>query len=288
MKHSSLALLVLTGTLVGLLIAAGGPRFAAANAPALFGNYHRIADLNYGAGARQRLDVYAPPGAHGRPIVVFWYGGGWQRGEKVQYRFVGAALAEAGFVAVLPDYRLYPEVRFPEFLHDGAAALAWVVSHAEQIGGDPSRIYLAGHSAGAWLAAMLAYDRLPLEELRLPARTVRGFIGLSGPYALDPTEQQYRVIFTAPYSVDDWQPARQVHAGAPPALLIHGGADQVVEPEHARTMQRALQAQGVAVSLLIYPGRDHGDTVAAFARLAPDKLPVIEAMRRFIDGPASR
>jgi acetyl esterase/lipase len=207
--------------------------------------------------------------------VVFWYGGGWQHGEKSQYRFVGAALAEAGYVAVLPDYRLYPEVRYPEFLHDGAAALAWVVSHAAAIGGDPRRIYLAGHSAGAWLAAMLAYDG---------AVRVRGFIGLSGPYALNPTEPQYRVIFTAPYSVDDWQPVRRVRRGAPPALLVHGEADDVVSPEHAREMARALEAQGVAARLVVYPGRDHGDTVAAFARWAPDRLPIVAEIQRFIGG----
>src|SRR4051812_38680783 len=202
MKGLLLAVLALAVGVLVFVLLQGGVRFAAANAPAWFGDYRRSADISYGPGARQRLDVYAPGKAAGRPIVVFWYGGGWQHGEKSQYRFVGAALAQAGYVAVLPDYRLYPEVRYPEFVHDGAAALAWVVSHGNEFGGDPARIYLAGHSAGAWLAAMLAYDG---------ATKVRGFIGLSGPYALNPTEEQYRVIFTAPYTIDDWQPMRRVH-----------------------------------------------------------------------------
>jgi len=276
MKRVLFAALAVAASLAAFVATQGGPRFAAANLPAFFGDYRRIADIPYGSGARQRLDVYAPAQARGRPIVVFWYGGGWQHGEKSQYRFVGAALAAAGSVAVLPDYRLYPEVRYPDFVRDGAAALAWVVSHAAGFGGDPRRIYLAGHSAGAWLAAMLAYDG---------AIDVRGFIGLSGPYALDPTEEQYRVIFTAPYTVDDWQPVRHVRPGAPPALLMHGEADDVVRPEHAREMARALREKAVAVRLLLYPGRDHGDTVAAFARWAPERLPVLAEMQRFIDGP---
>ena len=98
---------------------------------ALSGNFERRADIAYGGGARQRLDVYTPRNAQNRPIIVFWYGGGWEGGKKSQYRFVGAALAKAGYVAVLPDYRLYPDVKFPAFVQDGAAALAWVVSHAD-------------------------------------------------------------------------------------------------------------------------------------------------------------
>ena len=161
MKIMILAGVALLAMLV--VVACGGIAFTAANAPALFGEFDRRADVPYGTGPRQRLDVYSPRHATGKPIIVFWYGGGWENGAKSQYRFVGAALAKAGYVAVLPDYRLFPEVKFPAFVRDGAEAVAWVVSHAAEIGGDPKRIYLAGHSAGAHLAAMLAYDRAQLE-----------------------------------------------------------------------------------------------------------------------------
>jgi acetyl esterase/lipase len=264
-----------------IVAACGGIAFTAANAPALFGEFHRRADVAYGARPRQQLDVYSPRHAGPRPIIVFWYGGGWEKGRKSQYRFVGAALAKAGYVAVLPDYRLYPETKFPAFVRDGAEALAWVASHAGEIGGDPKRIYVAGHSAGAHLAAMLAYDRAQLERVGLPADTVRGFIGLSGPYALDPNNDTYRAIFAAPYTHADWQPVQLAAIGAPPALLLHGESDEVVYVAHARKMAEALESLGVDVTLRTYGGRGHRDTVAAFAVPAPHKLPVMEEIRRF-------
>src|SRR5689334_16659544 len=128
----------------GIVASCGGIAFTAANVPALFGKFERRADLAYGSLERQRLDVYVPEGAAARPIIVFWYGGAWEHGDKSNYRFVGATLAQAGYVAVLPDYRLYPQVRFPAFVDDGAAALAWVAAHAGEIGGDRRRIFVAG------------------------------------------------------------------------------------------------------------------------------------------------
>jgi acetyl esterase/lipase len=281
MKLLMLACVAVLATLV--VAACGGIAFTAANAPALFGAFERRTDLPYGTRSRQSLDVYSPRNAHGKPIIVFWYGGGWETGKKSRYRFVAAALAEAGYVAVLPDYRLYPDVKFPAFVQDGAEALAWVVSHAAEIGGDPKRIYVAGHSAGAHLAAMLAYDRSQLERVGLPADIVRGFIGLSGPYALDPNNDTYRAIFAAPYGLGDWQPVQLAKHGAPPALLLHGEADDVVDVSHARKMAARLETIGVNVALRTYPGRGHRDTVASFAVLAADKLPVLAEIRRFIE-----
>ncbi|MEO8016273.1 MAG: alpha/beta hydrolase [Pseudomonadota bacterium] len=278
-------LLILAGmALIAMLIvvACGGIAFTAANAPALFGEFDRRADVAYGTRARQRLDVYTPWHAANKPVIVFWYGGGWENGRKSQYRFVGAALAKAGYVAVLPDYRKFPEVKFPAFVDDGAEALAWVVSHAAEIGGDPRRIYLAGHSAGAHLAAMLAYDPSRLERVGLAPDTVRGYIGLSGPYALDPDNLTYRTIFAAPFGLADWQPVQLAKRGGPPALLLHGDADDVVDVSHARRMAAQLDSLGVDVTLRIYPGRGHRDTVAAFAVPVPRKLPVIEEIRRFV------
>lgn len=265
-----------------IVVACGGLAFTAANAPALFGEFDRRPDLAFGTNPHQRLDVYSPWHAKGKPIIVFWYGGGWENGKKSQYRFVGAALAKAGYVAVLPDYRHFPEVKFPAFVEDGAEALAWVASHAEEIGGDPKRIYIAGHSAGAHLAAMLAYDPAQLARVGLAPDTVRGFIGLSGPYALDPNNDTYRTIFAAPYGLADWQPVQLARSGAPPALLLHGEADEVVLASHARKMAATLEGLGVATTLRVYPGRAHRDTVAAFALASPRKLPVVEEIRRFV------
>ena len=278
-------LILLAGllALAALLVAAcGGLALTAANVPAYFGDFDRRADVAYAPGPRHGLDVYSPRKATARPIIVFWYGGGFENGEKSDYRFVGATLAKAGYVAVLPDYRLYPEVRFPQFVDDGALALKWVADHAREIGGDPRRIYVAGHSAGAHIAAMLAYDPARLERVGLPRDVVRGCIGLSGPYVLTPNDATLNDIFRAPYTIADWQPVQRVAAGAPPALLIHGEADTVVDVGHARRMAEKLESLGVAVTLRTYPGRGHRDTVAAFASAAPHKLPVLAEIRAFV------
>jgi acetyl esterase/lipase len=268
------------------VMSCGGLALTAANAPALFGDYQRRADIPYGEHARQRLDVYLPDGVAQagapRPIIVFWYGGSFERGRKSQYRFVGAALAKAGYVAVLPDYRVHPQARFPAFVDDGARCVAWVASHATELGGDPARIYLAGHSAGAHIAAMLAYDTDRLTRVGMVPDAVRGFIGLSGPYALDPNTAALRTIFSAPYGFDDWQPARRIRTGAPPALLLHGEDDGLVSVSHARAMAAALMDKSVPVTLRTYARRGHADTVAAFAAAAPDKLPVLAEIRKFV------
>lgn len=275
---------ILAGLLLATVVLASCANlaFTAANVPALFGDFKRRADVAYGALERQRLDVYSPRNAQGRPIIVFWYGGSFDKGRKEQYRFVGAALAKAGYVAVLPNYRLYPEARFPAFIDDGAAALAWVVAHAAEIGGSPRHIWLAGHSAGGQIAGMLAYDTERLSRVGVDAGAVRGFIGLSGPYALDPNTDTLRTIFAAPYGFDDWQPARKVRPGGPPALLMHGEADEVVSVQHARAMADALESAAVPVTLRTFPGRGHADTAAAFAAPAPKKLPVLAEIERFV------
>ncbi len=142
---------------------------AALNAPAYLASYQRHADIRYGEpGERQSLDVYVPPGASKRPVVVFWYGGTWSRGAKEWYRFVGASLASSGYVAVLPDYRLYPKVRFPTFIEDGAQALKWVHAHVGEFGGDPDAIFLMGHSAGASRRHSRAGSSLSAQSRRRP------------------------------------------------------------------------------------------------------------------------
>ncbi len=281
MKYLGFAIL---GLIVLFTVSAcGGLSFAVANAPALFGDFGRRADVAYLPGERRTLDIYTPRNVSRAPIVIFWYGGSWQNGSKNLYRFIGSGLAKEGFVAVLPDYRVYPEVRFPAFIDDAAAAVAWVREHAAEIGGDPERIFLAGHSAGAHIAAMLAYEDGRLAQAGVPAGTVRGFIGLSGPYALNPNDDNLRTIFGAPYVHADWQPVRFVKPGAPPALLVHGEADTVVSVEHTRKMAQALEAAGVPLTLRIYPERRHRDPMASFAKLAPNKLPVAAEIRTFVD-----
>ena len=256
--------------------------FTVANLPARSGRFRRHAGIAYGPAERQGLDVYAPEAARDAPVIVFWYGGAWVEGSKDDYRFVGAALAESGYVAVVADYRLYPAVRFPLFVQDGALAVRWAGDHVRDYGGDPRRLFVAGHSAGAHLAAMLAVQPRWLQEAGVDAGAIRGLIGLSGPYALEPNTAELSAIFAAPFAARDWQPAAQASPSARPALLLHGGDDDVVSPGQAEAMAAALRAAGVPVELEIYPGRGHADLVAALSAPGRRRAPVRQAITRFV------
>lgn len=226
--------------------------FFVANAPVPFGSFRRATDLAYGSGPRQRLDVFSPQsGEH--PVVVFLYGGSWTEGSKSQYAFVGAALAARGYVTVIPDYRLYPQVRFPELMADPANAVAWVRAHAREFGGDPDRIYLMGHSAGAYMAAMLALNGAYLRAAGVPPNAIAGLVGLSGPYVLVPNTESLDDIFASPYTTADWQPERFASSQAPPTLLLHGLEDRVVSPQQTRRLTETLASYHVEVDSECYP-----------------------------------
>jgi acetyl esterase/lipase len=244
-------------------------------------------DETHAADARQKLDVYVPsssaPGFTGkRPVVIFWYGGSWIKGSKADYRFVGTALAKLGFVAVLPDYRLYPQVTFPSFDEDGARAVAWVELHAAEFGGDPHRIVLMGHSAGGHTAAFLALNHAFLERFGADSHDIAGLIGLSGTYAFVPDSAVLRAAFPPPFTENDWQPVRFVDEQAPPTLLLHGLADKEVLPQEAMELHDALVRAHVRVEMHLFPHRGHADTVAPFALLARWRTPVVDQVAAFV------
>ena len=254
--------------LCAMLAACSFAEFGVANAPDAFAKVQRHRDIAYGGDPRQQLDVYSPNGARGRPVVVFWYGGSWVTGSKSEYGFVGISLAERGFVAVVPDYRLYPRVTFPAFDADGAAAVAWAEKHAREFGGDPGNIVLMGHSAGGQIAAMLALDHDFLRKNGADPACISGLVGLSGTYVLVPDTDELRRTFPAPYTQADWQPLHFVDGQAPPTLLLHGLSDKEVFPHEAEELRYALQRNHVRVELILYPHRGHGATVAAFTPVA--------------------
>lgn len=257
--------------------------FLIANTATWTGRYDRSTNHSYGPESRQKLDVYSPRDAKDRPVVVFFYGGSWTEGSRGLYRFVGAALAERGIVTVLPDYRLYPQVKFPVFLDDGALAVAWVQKHAHQFGGDPHRIVLMGHSAGGHEAAFLAYDRQLLQKAGANPDWIVGLVGLSGPYALEPDSKILNTIFASPYTEAEWQPVRFVTPQSPPTLLVHGTADDVVSIKHAEKLRDVLLANHVRLETQFYPGKGHADTVAGFSVPARGRTPVLEQSAGFIE-----
>jgi len=270
-------------TLVLLIAGCRTSEFLAANAPTVFDRVDRHLNLPYGQDARQRLDVYSPRQAVNRPVVIFWYGGSWTEGSKADYRFVGTTLAEKGFVAVLPDYRLYPQVAFPVFDEDGARAVAWVEQHVQEFGGDPKHIVLMGHSAGGHTAAFLAFNQGFLKEYGADPQCISGLVGLSGTYVLVPDTDTLRATFPPPYTEKDWQPIRFVDAHSPPTLLLHGLDDKEVLPQEAIDLRDALVKNHVRVELHLYPHRGHSDTVASFAPVMRWRTPAVEETVKFID-----
>jgi acetyl esterase/lipase len=283
------------------MLAAGCSRvsFLAANVPAVFGDYTRHANMAYGDDPQHRLDVYVPDAVAvadrasapdrvspaGRPLVVFWHGGRWSYGDKSDYRFVGAALAGLGYVAVLPNYRHYPQVKMPGFMEDAARAAVWAAAHASDFGADANRLYLMGHSAGAHMAALVTLDPRYFAATGAPVPTVAGVIGLSGPYDFLPLlEADVQDMFGPPEIYPDSQPINFVRADAPPMLLVHGLNDDTVWPKNSRNLASALSARGVPVTFKLYPHLDHADTVAAMSLPARGRAPTVADIAAFVRG----
>jgi acetyl esterase/lipase len=207
--------------------------------------------LAYGRSSRQVLDVYVPEGA-GRqlPVIVFFYGGFWREGERGDYAFVAARLAARGFVVVVPDYRLYPEMRYPGFVEDCAAATEWVMGHIDAFRGDRRAVFLLGHSAGAYNAVMVA--------LATEAPEVAGVVGLAGPYDFLPlTDPVQQAIFAGAADPGETQPLTHVHGAAAPIFLATGAADRTVLPRNTTVLAARLREVGGVVETRIYPNLGH-------------------------------
>jgi acetyl esterase/lipase len=281
-RYQALASILGAALILANVCGCARTQFFAANAPTAFSRVDRRVNLAYGIDPRQELDIYVPRMAVNRPVVVFWYGGSWQEGSKSDYRFVGTELAKLGFVAVLPDYRLYPQVTFPAFDEDGARAIAWVEQHAQEFGGDPKHIVLMGHSAGGHTAAFLAFNHAFLESFGAASANIVGLIGLSGPYALVPDSDALRAAFASPFDEKDWQPVRFVDSQAPPTLLLHGLSDKEVLPQETLELRDALVHANVRVETHLFPHRGHADTVAPFADLVRWRTPVVDEVATFV------
>lgn len=224
-------------------------------------------DVAYGPGARHTLDVYTPHVVtKNAPVMVFFYGGGWDSGRKQDYAFAARAFAARGFVTILPDYRLYPEVRYPDFLKDGALAILWAKEHAAEFGGDPDRIAVSGHSAGAYNAIMLTLDERYLTEIGVEPKTIKAAVGLSGPYDFLPLDTSYtKQSFGNAEDLARSQPINHARKDAPPILLAYGLADALVGRQNSDNLERALEAVGAPVELKLYPKLDHPGTVLALS-----------------------
>ena len=239
-------------------------------------------DIPYGAGARRTLDIYVPDNVQAKaPVVLFFYGGSWQTGAKGDYKAFGQAMAIKGFIAVVADYRVYPETKYPGFVEDGASALAFVQKNIAAHGGDPKRIYLAGHSAGAYIAVMLAANRQFAKDAGADPN-VAGVIGIAGPYDFLPLQDDTLVTIFGGRNVRATQPIDYVDGKRPPMLLAHGTGDTTVLPRNSRNLAAKLRGFDSPVKVVEYKDVGHVGIILSLAPGFRGKTTLLEDMTRFI------
>lgn len=245
--------------------------------------YSIARDQRYDEATGLTLDVYSPIGVKNAPTVVFFYGGRWTNGDKADFRFVGQALASRGFVAVLPNYRKYPEVRFPTFVEDGAKAVKWARSNASRYGGSGNRLFVMGHSSGAHIAAMLALNEEYLKAVGGSRLWLKGMIGLAGPYDFMPiTASDLRDLFGPVDRFAYSQPIFFVDGKNPPLLLMHGANDEIVEVKNTRNLARAVAKAGGAVETVIYDNLSHSLIIGSMGSFLRGRADVLDQVESFV------
>jgi acetyl esterase/lipase len=249
------------------------------------GTYDRIT-ASFGSHPRHKLDVYTPQKRDGAAaVVVFFYGGTWNSGDRGKYAFFGEALASRGIVTVIADYRLFPEVRYPAFLEDGAQAVAWTVSNIGQYGGDPKQLFVMGHSSGAYNAAMIALDPRWLKMVGLTPDIFQGWMGLAGPYDFLPIKNpDVKPVFFHPDTPPESQPINHAGAEAPPTLLMAARGDDLVNPvRNTGGLAQRLRNAGVPVTEVYYDDLSHTSLIGAFSRPLRGLAPALDEVVRFVE-----
>ena len=256
-------------------------------------SYQLISAKAYGTSNRQKLDIYLPKTSSKenaaqstnalKKVVIFYYGGNWDSGNRADYKFVGEALSAQGFIVVIPDYRVYPEVLFPEFMADPASAAKWVKDNIEQYGGDANRVFLAGHSAGAHIAVMLALNAEYLAKQNLAPNDFAGVIGLAGPYDFLPLKSdRLKTIFGS--ETEQWksQPINFVNGKNPPLLLAVGKKDGTVWPRNTYNLAKKIKDNNGLVQVVSFESYNHIDMVAKLAKPLRGNGELLNAVDDFI------
>ncbi len=267
--------------ITGLVSACSGQKLL--NTMTLGTGYTRTSDLVFDAPTGLKADVYSPASAANAPVVVFFYGGRWSEGSRDLYEFVGAALAKQGFVAVVPDYQLYPKVKFPVFVEDSAKAVRWARDNAARYGGDANRLFVMGHSAGAYNAAMLSTDERYLKAVGGSRRWLKGMIGLAGPYDFLPFTDADIIDMFGP--AEGWpatQPTSHVDGQNVPMLLMHGEDDLAVFPKNTRNLANKIKAAGGPVETVFYPKLSHSWIVATLSTTLQKQSDVMPYTKDFV------
>ncbi len=268
---------------IAFLSACSDAKFTAVNAPSLTYDGEIVTDISYGNHDRQKLDIYIPKieKEEPLPVIVFFHGGRWTFGSKDQYKFVGMTLSNMGYIVVLPNTRLYPEVKHPTFVEDGAKAVAWVYNNVAEYGADDN-LFLSGHSSGAHIASLIVADESYLSGYDLSPDIINAFAGLSGPYDFVPqdndlkdmfgaTESEFSKAMTTPY----------IDGNEPPMLLIYGQKDEQVWARNHELLSDKIREKGGQVEVKLYPEADHTDTVSALSWINPARLDVASYIDTF-------
>ncbi|MEZ5680954.1 MAG: alpha/beta hydrolase [Erythrobacter sp.] len=269
---------ILGGTILVLLLAGAAVMFAIRqNGPAVLDMVDRIVggarDVElveqalYGDAAAQKVRVYREGnGSTPQPIFLFVHGGSWRWGDPDDYGLIARAIAPEGFVVVLAGYRLEQAGRYPAMLEDTASAIAWTRANAARLGGDPDRIILAGHSAGAYNVVQVALEHRWLGEAGVPPDVIKGVVGLAGPYDFFPFDSDStRASFGSVGAGAESQPVNHARADAPPMLLVHGELDTLVKPRNTRALAAVLGEKGASAETIFYPGMDHNQPLISLA-----------------------
>lgn len=225
----------------------------------------QVQTVSYGPLERQEMDIYLPAdSAQMKTPIVFIYGGAWKAGDRGDYAFVAHALTHLGHPVIIPDYRLYPSVRFPAFIHDVADAIRYLDHNASELLGNPLKQYLLmGHSAGAHTATLLGTEQSYCRDRQVGAQ-LSGIIALAGPYDLDLSHADVAPVFEDA-TAQSSKPLLNVHPSMPPVLLLHGEADKRVGQHHTERFASALREAGVQVDERIYAGVDHTKIIGSLA-----------------------
>lgn len=268
------------------------------NAVSALSSYHVEENINYGNGSRQHLDIYYPKQTakpiennetvnikNKKPVVIFLYGGSWNRGERKDYAFIGHALASKGIITVIPDYRLYPEVRYPDFLKDNAAAVSWVIENIKKKHGDINNLYIMGHSAGAYNAAMIALDNRWLAPYELSPKIFKGWIGISGAYDFYPIQNpDVKPVFFHPNYPESSQPIAFVNNQAIPSFLATSSEDNLIDAQsNTVALAKKFQNANTKSTLKIYNKVDHISIIASLAWPLRFKSALLDDIETFIN-----
>jgi acetyl esterase/lipase len=266
-----------------LLVACTKVGLGVANLPNAFSDTETTKDIAYGTEPWQKLDVYVPPHSSGQslPVVVFFYGGSWKDGSKDMYPFVGEAFAKQGYITVIADYSKYPQVKFPTFVEDGAKAVAWTYRHIAEYQGDPKRLFIAGHSAGAHIGAMVVADNQYLQAEGLTPSIINAFAGLSGPYDFVPYEDDYKDMFGPPANYPNMQVTTFIDGKEPPMLLLWGADDTIVGKSNMDKLIAKIHAEQGGVESKIYQGVDHVAMVSSLVWFLKSKAPILDDVDDF-------